>query len=450
MNSYLKLVCPSEDKLNSLKSHELRNSRLYVVFSHITFIPLMLFTISNYMTGKYLAGHIDFIGFLSFVLLLIYFKFTGHYRRSVIGFVLTCQLVISFQHLIAPVGLGTNLLWAPLIIMTSSYLLGRSWGIKLGILNAIIMIAAEVIPRYFQTPLESFNSTEILQYNLCIIIVTTLSAFLVTNRILVEEREYLTNLEKQKKDLFEEKEAKAALLNIIAHDIANPLTLIQARLHHLQMQIDGTKEFDQVKAKSHVAQLVKRANEINKSIELIRNFRAYESGKLEIKLTAVNLNEVLDSSIEVFFEQISLKKVSILKSYSEKTDYKILADPTSLQMSVLNNLISNAIKFSHPSSNIEISLNNLGEYVELKIRDYGIGIPDEIKPFLFSGARPTSRNGTGGEQGTGFGMPILKMFLDKYGAKITLSEPAEGGTLFTILFRSAISQEEPKIVAAKN
>ena len=117
---------------------------------------------------------------------------------------------------------------------------------------------------------------------------------------------------------------------------------------------------------------------------------------------------------------------------------------------MLNNLISNAIKFSHPSSNIEISLNNLGEYVELKLRDYGIGIPDEIKPFLFSGARPNSRKGTGGEQGTGFGMPILKMFLDKYGAKITLSEPAEGGTLFTILFRSAISQEEPKIVAAKN
>jgi hypothetical protein len=47
-------------------------------------------------------------------------------------------------------------------------------------------------------------------------------------------------------------------------------------------------------------------------------------------------------------------------------------------------------------------------------------------------------------------MPILKMFLDKYGAKITLSEPAEGGTLFTILFKSAASQEEPKIVAAKN
>lgn len=446
MQNYLKLVTPDEEKILSLRPHELRNSRLFVMFLHITFVPLFFFTLLNYSSGKYLAGHIDLIGFFFFIGLLFFFKTTGKYKPSVVGFVLCCQFVIGMQHLIAPAKLGTNLLWVPLIIITSAYLLGKTAGIRLGIINGLFMIIAEALPNYMHLPIENFSSTEILQYNITIIVVTTLSAFLVTDRILFEEKSYLQNLEKQKKDLFDEKETTAALLNIIAHDIATPLTLIQGRLHHINKTLVRKEPFDTQKVQGQINILIKRSQEINANVELIRQYRALGTGKLEIRLTKVNLQKVLESSLDIFYERIKGKGLSVKFHYDKEADFLVKADDVSLQMSVLNNLISNAIKFSHNNGVIEFFMEKENNKVIFSIRDHGIGIPDELKPFLFSGDRPTSRKGTQGEGGTGFGMPILKMFLDKYGANIEISQPEDGGTIFTITFLEADAEAIPKVL----
>jgi signal transduction histidine kinase len=94
--------------------------------------------------------------------------------------------------------------------------------------------------------------------------------------------------------------------------------------------------------------------------------------------------------------------------------------------SVLGNLISNSIKFSDPESEIFISAYSKGDKVVFVIRDYGMGMPKEIVSDLFSLAKTTSRPGTQGELGAGYGMPILKMYLDLFDAHVVvLSKTAE-------------------------
>jgi signal transduction histidine kinase len=89
--------------------------------------------------------------------------------------------------------------------------------------------------------------------------------------------------------------------------------------------------------------------------------------------------------------------------------------------SVINNVVSNAIKFSHEGDIIRIDVQHLPEgNVCISVRDQGIGIPDSVMQALFGFEVQTSRTGTKGERGTGFGMPIAKLLLEKMDGSIAV------------------------------
>jgi signal transduction histidine kinase len=109
--------------------------------------------------------------------------------------------------------------------------------------------------------------------------------------------------------------------------------------------------------------------------------------------------------------------------------------------------LSNAIKFSEPGTEIRVDIYAEAESIKLVITDRGMGIPAEIIPYLFDRGKATSRPGTQGERGTGFGLPIVKAYMNRYGGSIEVhSVPkAEGvndhGTTFTLVFVAAASEE---------
>ena len=89
--------------------------------------------------------------------------------------------------------------------------------------------------------------------------------------------------------------------------------------------------------------------------------------------------------------------------------------------SVLSNLISNSIKFSYPDSLIEINILAAGENkVEIQFKDNGIGMSEEMVSNVFSFSHNISRDGTNGEKGTGFGLPILKKYIEIYEGEISV------------------------------
>ncbi|NRA47188.1 MAG: ATP-binding protein [Oligoflexales bacterium] len=120
----------------------------------------------------------------------------------------------------------------------------------------------------------------------------------------------------------------------------------------------------------------------------------------------------------------------------------VLADRVTLGNQVINNILSNAVKFSYPEGTITIKCENSGsEEVVLSIMDQGIGMPDSLKEKLFSLGEQTSRNGTAGERGTGFGMPLVKTFVDYYGGRVEIKtsekigKSNEHGTTFFLYLK---------------
>ncbi|MGH6718718.1 MAG: sensor histidine kinase, partial [Alphaproteobacteria bacterium] len=114
-----------------------------------------------------------------------------------------------------------------------------------------------------------------------------------------------------------------------------------------------------------------------------------------------------------------------------------------LATGVLGNLVSNALKFSHPGSLIRVAAARHGDEVRLSVCDRGMGIPAPLLDDLFRWDRPTAREGTAGEFGTGFGLPLVRRYVEMFGGRITVESrdaadfPDDHGTCVHIALPAA-------------
>ena len=108
----------------------------------------------------------------------------------------------------------------------------------------------------------------------------------------------------------------------------------------------------------------------------------------------------------------------------------VKVSPHIFENQVLQNIFSNAIKFSHPQGIIDIKIEDSDKknWAKLIIKDYGIGMSEETQKKIFHPEQRITRQGTQNELGTGLGMKILKNFLDKMNAEIHIFSQENQGT----------------------
>ena len=197
------------------------------------------------------------------------------------------------------------------------------------------------------------------------------------------------------------------LLHILSHDLANTYNPIISGLK----MINDYKTFERMKQSFHTA-----ADNGMRIIRLVREMRALEENKKRLPLDVFPLIEAVNES-ELLLQRICLEKnIEFVVDMDESLT--VYVEYTSFVNSVINNLLTNAIKFSFPGSKILITANAAGEQVVISIRDFGIGISEALIKDLFNMRKTTSRIGTSGETGTGFGMPLVKKFIEIYGGLI--------------------------------
>jgi signal transduction histidine kinase len=219
---------------------------------------------------------------------------------------------------------------------------------------------------------------------------------------------------------------KEELLRILTHDLVNPLTSAQARVD-LMIKKMGNEYQNQF------IRLTANFSNCFEIIDLIRNLLALEKGKYTLKIEQFELEYLVNRSHDMLKEKFVDKKVELVIDIHQKTH--VFVEEVSFVNSVLNNLLTNAIKFSDEGSQIFISAAEEGEITQVTIKDQGIGIPPKILENLFSPHEATSRKGTGGEKGTGFGMPLVKKFVECYEGTIqinSIEEGSEHGTTISI------------------
>jgi signal transduction histidine kinase len=139
----------------------------------------------------------------------------------------------------------------------------------------------------------------------------------------------------------------------------------------------------------------------------------------------IDMKAFLQERISYFTEVAAMKEIRLITLHSD--DVTIMFNPTQLQRIIDNNL-SNAIKYSHPQSSVEISLHILKEGCQLQFKDYGLGMkhPEQIFERYY---RESTQVG-----GFGIGLNIVKSIIDQYKIILHVDSVFQKGSTFTYLF----------------
>ncbi len=244
---------------------------------------------------------------------------------------------------------------------------------------------------------------------------------------------FLLLVEMHQREIEDKKEGIQNLICVITHDISTPLTVIIGRSNLLKREVlpDNVMK--------SVGKISNASYNISDIVNNVRNLYATELGKNSIEIQEVEVIKILKQLKENFSEKMEEKSIS-LNLVSEVGECSIRANGDLLLHQILGNLLSNAIKFSPVNGEIFIKVEKKNHQALIHIKDSGIGIPQNLINKLFDMRSKTSRRGTSGEEGTGFGLPIVKTYVEKLDGKIqVISASAEDhaintGTTFILEF----------------
>lgn len=233
---------------------------------------------------------------------------------------------------------------------------------------------------------------------------------------------------KQARDLEKANKMQADFAAMIAHDLRSPLMNITGAAEVIMEGMFGEVNEEQNKWLSKI-----RANSV-KLVELVSDFldlSKLEAGYVEISKESVDLRGLIHRNLENHLVLAQGKNISLRPSVAPSLPL-VQADPRRLDQ-VLNNLISNAIKFTEHGGVIEVGAAlTYGADARVWVKDSGVGIPAEEIENLFQKYRQSKNSRELAHQGTGLGLVICKMIVEAHGGRIWVESEGGKGSTFSL------------------
>lgn len=238
------------------------------------------------------------------------------------------------------------------------------------------------------------------------------------------QRRELEMLREKDRLYFEElNKIKDQFVHTVSHDIKNPLSIIKLFAGLLKKR-EGIQ--NDTKAQDYIERIVHGVDQMHRLVTDLLDLAKIETG-LALQLAPTDLKTLLLCSVENF--EIMAQEKNIHLSLSVP-DVKVCAD-TSRMEQVLNNLISNAIKYTPPEGAVHITAEAEDKTVTVRVIDSGLGIPKEDLQNLFEKFYRVNKDDHLAPEGTGLGLAIVKAIVEKHRGKIWAENNPEGGSIFS-------------------
>lgn len=253
---------------------------------------------------------------------------------------------------------------------------------------------------------------------------------------ITQYKEALKIMQNSEKELKELNATKDKFFSIVAHDLKNPFQGILGFVNLLYNDLD---EFDEEELKMVIGQ-IKDASESAYNLVLnLLEWSRLQLNRINLNPKVLMLNELVSSEISILKVQAGAKQIKINLDLSE--DCQAYADENMIRM-VVRNLISNAIKFSFKSGEILVRSNFLPKFIDIEVKDDGVGISQENIQKLFKVNQQVVNQGTENEKGTGLGLILCKEFVEKNNGKIWVESKLGSGSSFHVLLPTAEVKNE--------
>lgn len=230
----------------------------------------------------------------------------------------------------------------------------------------------------------------------------------------------LAKLNKQEVALREEKDR---FLGMAAHDLRSPLNAIIALAGILK---EEAEKYDQ-EHREYVEYITESANQMNDLINNFLDVHRIEDGKEKTKQEKVNIKNLLKALLFKFENKAKQKEISISLDY--QLDSEFVITDKSIFSQVVDNLISNAVKYSPKGKDVYVRLKKSNNSFDIEVEDEGYGIKESEKSKLFRKYQTLSVRPTAGEKSVGLGLSIVYDQMGLIGGEIACeSEEGEGAT----------------------
>jgi signal transduction histidine kinase len=236
-------------------------------------------------------------------------------------------------------------------------------------------------------------------------------------------------LRKKNEEVLSLSKQKDKLLGMAAHDLRNPLTAIMGYLELMRTSLSSDINREELKADLEKTSNV--ARHMHALLNDLLDVSKIEAGKISLNLDLVDVEEIIQSNARLHKRIAEQKGITLDASFPESIE-KMWLDPLRISQ-VLNNLISNAIKFSQKGDSITITAKKAGNYLEVSVADTGQGISPGEMDCLFQAFQQTSTKATGGEAGIGLGLAIAKKVVELHGGKIRVDSTKGIGSKFSFV-----------------
>ena len=244
----------------------------------------------------------------------------------------------------------------------------------------------------------------------------------LNNELVTAQRE----LTKRNVELERINEIKNRFIGIAAHDLRNPLQVIEG---YSQMLADGQLGGLSPGQEKVISVIRKNSDYMLKLVTDLLHISKVEAGKLHLELRETDLPALLETNVEFNRLLAGQKRIEIRLCRGEGIP-TLRVDAPKIEQ-VLNNLIGNAIKFSYPKTTVEVRAARRERDVVIDVRDEGQGIPAGEIDRLFIPFESHSVKSTGGEPSTGLGLAIAKRIVEGHGGELWVRSEVGAGSTFS-------------------
>ncbi len=213
-----------------------------------------------------------------------------------------------------------------------------------------------------------------------------------------------------------------------SHELRTPLAVLKGTLEVLIRKPRDVEHYE-----DKISYCITEVDRMSRLIDQLLLLARFDSGKIKPRINKVYLPNIIEETLFRLQTQIDKKKIEI--NFEPKNSFAIEADE-SLTEIIIENILTNSIKYSEVTKPIEILLDKENDLVKCRIIDKGIGMTDEQVNRIFDRFYRADESRNSGIDGSGLGLAIVKKLADMQNISINVESEISKGTIFTILFSS--------------
>jgi len=241
----------------------------------------------------------------------------------------------------------------------------------------------------------------------------------------IEIKQSREKIRKTNEQLKELNATKDKFFSIIAHDLKNPFNTL---LGFSKLLFENAPNYTTDQIQQYAQIMNHTAKQSYALLENLMQWAKSQTEKIKISPRNSSMNELLSITIPIVNGSALKKNITIENNIS--TEDLVYAD-NSLTTTILRNILTNAIKFTHTNGKIIVSTQRKDDFLEVSITDTGVGIEPMNMDKLFRIDSKVTGHGTDNEEGTGLGLILCKEFVEKQGGTIWANSEVGKGSAFT-------------------